>query len=162
MTDKEIWESSELFKCYPLDDFTKYDKKMIKLTKKRREMVQQQHRDFEQMLPTFGLSTEPEDQSRRAFLAQTCCQYSIQRRRGKWYSQLDDAGRVMGTKSEYMEFKQKTFAKHVLQEKSKQRAAPYWQVKCKKICQKLREEQAEELKHDWIQRMSQWKLSEDD
>lgn len=53
MTDKEIWESSELFKCYPLDDFTKYDKKMIKLTKKRREMVQQQHRDFEQDVANF-------------------------------------------------------------------------------------------------------------
>ena len=53
MTIKEIWESSDLFKCYPLDDFTKYDKKMIKLTEKRREMIQQQHQDFEQDVANF-------------------------------------------------------------------------------------------------------------
>ena len=160
MTDKEIWESSELFKCYPLDDFTKYDKKMIKLTKKRREMVQQQHRDFEQDVANFPPSqrTNRGEPFWHRHAANTLLKEDVE----SGTANLMTPGELWRTKSEYMEFKQKTFAKHVFQEKSKQRAAPYWQVKCKKICQKLREEQAEELKHDWIQRMSQWKLSEDD
>ena len=34
MTAEALWESNTHFKCYPLDDFKKYDKEMVKLTDK--------------------------------------------------------------------------------------------------------------------------------
>lgn len=58
---------------------------------------------------------------------------------------------LRGFRPEYKEFKEVTFAKHVHQEKSKQRAAPYWQVKCQKICRRQRDIQLEELKSAWMQ-----------
>lgn len=149
MTAKEIWESSKLFKCYPFDDFKQYDKKMIKFTKKRRELIDQQQRDFEQDVTNFPPSqmTNRGEPFWNTHAANTLLREDVKSGKANLMKPLE----LWRTKSEYMEFKQTTFAKHVFQEKGKQRAAPYWQVKCKKICQKLREEQAEELEHKWIQ-----------
>lgn len=48
MSTRELWESSDHFKCYPLDDFAKYDKDMIKLTAKKRDQLKEEQRCFEQ------------------------------------------------------------------------------------------------------------------
>eukprot|EP00984_Skeletonema_dohrnii_P035774 scaffold35949_cov272-Skeletonema_dohrnii-CCMP3373.AAC.1 len=53
MTQEELWESSALFRCYPFQDFKKYDKKMEKLAQERRAIIEQRQADFERDLATF-------------------------------------------------------------------------------------------------------------
>lgn len=46
MSQQEIWESSPLFKCYPFQAFQQYDRDMMKLVQKKRELIQQQREDL--------------------------------------------------------------------------------------------------------------------
>jgi len=148
MTQKEIWESSKLFKCYPFADFKKYDNEMMKLTQLRRERLRREREAFECDRATFPPSerTVRDEPFWNRHVAKEKLKDDVERG-------LADVkpSKLRETRPEYKDFKPATFSKHVFQEKSKQRAAPYWQVKCKKIGQKLREEQVEELERNWIQ-----------
>lgn len=123
---------------------------MVKLVQKRRETLQQQQIDFERDLANFP----PRERTNRdePFWNRHTARKLLKEDVESGRANLMKPGELRQTRPEYQDFKSSTFAKHVYQEKSKQRAAPYWQVKCKKICQRLREEQAEESKRDWIQR----------
>ena len=149
MSQQEIWESSPLFKCYPFQAFQQYDRDMMKLVQKKRELIQQQREDYERDLADFPPSerTNRDEPFWNRHAAKKILEEDVKSGAANSMKPAD----LQNTRAEYQDFKSNTFAKHVYQEKSKQRAAPYWQVKCKKICQKLRKEQAEELERNWIQ-----------
>ena len=53
-------------------------------------------------------------------------------------------------RAEYGDFPLRCFRKHIYQEASKQIAAPYWNVKRNKMSRRLREEEDNKVKEDWI------------
>ena len=149
MTQKELWESSELFKCYDFKDFQKYDKEMVKLTRKRRETIRQERKEFEHDMAAFP----PSERTVRGepFWNRHAASKLLKEDVESGAADNMKPGELWKTRPEYKEFKLTTFSKHVHQEKSKQRAAPYWQVKCKKIGRQLRDQQVEESKREWIE-----------
>jgi hypothetical protein len=148
MTQREIWQSSDLFTCYPFQDFKKYDDAMTKLTEVRRERIRQERRVFECDMANFP----PSERTIRGepFWNRHAAQKMLKEDVESGVADMKPSV-LWRSRPEYMDFQQHTFSRHVHQEKSKQRAAPYWQVKCQKIGRKLRKEQAEESKRCWIE-----------
>jgi len=53
MTEQEIWESDNKFKCYPFEDFRKYLKEMIKSTDIARAGIGEELEAFDQDCRNF-------------------------------------------------------------------------------------------------------------
>lgn len=147
MSPEEVWNSSPLFRRYPLNDFVKYEKKMRETATKKLDIIKEEERAFKLHCAAFPRNAVNE--------------------RGELYwdshaakKHLEDdvrSGKASGiapsvlrsTRKEYMEFTKRTFQKHVNQEKGKQRSKPYWVVERNKQAQQIIDKVLEEEKGEW-------------
>lgn len=152
MTAEEIWESNELFKQYPLQDFKKYNNDMIKSTTKQRKVIEQDEEDFKQHCTNkpHNEMTDRDEPFWYNHPAKALLKEDVES--GLAYDLKPVALRE--TREEYQQFKLKTFRKHIYQEKERQRAAPYWRLKRNIAARQMIEKEREEMKRQWtIERM---------
>ena len=149
MTTQQVYDSSPLFKCYEFDEFKKYDKKMIELTKTKSHRIAKENRAFHQdrfLYPrnTTTLHGEPfwDTHAAKDLLAE-----DVTNGVAAELAPMD----LWQTRDEYKAFNLRTFRKHIYQEQEKQRSAVYWQYKRNKVAQKEHNDEMECKKSDWCQ-----------
>lgn len=148
MSLQDIWESNRLFKCYPLNDFKKYYKDMDKLTKKRRQKLDEDELVFQQYcrdFPAKELTSKGEpfwyNHPAKSLLAEDV--------KSGLASDMKPADLWL-TRDEYQEFTLKTFRAHIYQEKEKQRARPYWRKRRDEQAKIELDKEREKMKQEWM------------
>ena len=147
MSLDELWNSDPNFKCYPKQDFRKYNKAMVKVTDIARIEVERKQQAFEQDCRNFPHNEKNNrgepfwyNHPAKSLLAKDV-------ESGLAYNIKPKVLRE--TKPEYKQFSLKTFRKHIHQEKEKQRAAPFWRHKRNTAAQEKIAKEREEMKQQW-------------
>ena len=134
MSSEDIYDSHSIFSQYDLNDFKKWDRDMIRLTQKHKQVIDEaielyhQHRLIHPQV-TISCRGKPIWNNHDAKL-----QLIGDTRSGKAKSmkpkQLHQSSDV------YKDFSLDDFRKHIYQEKYRQLAGPYWQQKRNKAAEK--------------------------
>lgn len=146
MSDIEIWRSHDEFQKYEFDKFKGYIANMKKLTRRRKELIMEEQKAFDNDVRIVELSED----SGRGY--------------PKWNThpasdllhEDETSGRAKEMKPhelwmsrvEYQDFPLRVFRKHVYQERMAQLAAPCWQHKRNQNAKKMYEESFKLIK-EW-------------
>lgn len=147
MTPEELWNSSSLFRRYPLNDFIKYEKKMRKAATEKLDIIREEEKAFKLHCAAFPRNAVNE-RGELYWDSHTAKKHLEEDVRSGKANKMAPAV-LRSTRQEYMEFTKRTFQKHVNQEKSKQRSKPYWVVQRNKRAQQIIDKVAEEEKDEW-------------
>ena len=144
---EEIYKHHKIFHQYPIEDFKKWDKEMVKLTDKQRKKIDDDVRCFQSHLAK-------------------CPRQSVTSR-GKlfWDNHAANNRLIEDIKSgkasklkpkelweshdDYQDFSLEDFRKHIYQEKYGQLAGPYWQKKQNKIALKKHLDAVDKTVNEW-------------
>lgn len=149
MTAGEIWASHPEFKRYDRGQFETYNKNMINLTSKRKELIKKEEAAYQRDLLKLPQSTMT---SRgipfwHKHAAKELLKKHVESEMSGSIGRMKPV-QLWKSRAEYQDFPLAIFRKHIYQERTKQLAAPYWQYKRNKNARK-RFEEAEEMLKEW-------------
>jgi len=149
MTVEEIWESDELFQQYSLEEFTTYNENMINLTNKKKNRIESVEAAFRRDM----LKVERSEKTSKGVykwhkhIASELLKEDV--RNGTADSM--EPKKLWKLRIQYRDFPLSIFRLHIYQEKYKQLAAPYWQIKRNEAATEKRRNESQQMKA-WLNR----------
>lgn len=149
MSDEEVWKSHAHFQCYSLNDFAVYNKNMLELTNRRKELIAVEEESFRRDM----LKIPPREKTSRGE------PFWHTHPASELLKEDEKDGTAKGmlprqlwlSRKEYQDFTLTTFRKHIYQERTKQLSAPCWQHKRNEAGAKKHREETMKMKADWSQ-----------
>jgi hypothetical protein len=134
LTTEEVYSKHEIFQQYSMKDFKDYDKRMVKLTSKHRKQIEEDVQLWKLQRAVTPRKTTT-SRNKLFWSSHPAKQQLIEgTKSGKAASMKPKE--LYQTQSVYQEFSLKDVRKHIYQEKYKQIAGPYWQMKRNKTALK--------------------------
>eukprot|EP00985_Skeletonema_marinoi_P018651 scaffold10460_cov136-Skeletonema_marinoi.AAC.1 len=143
MSVRTLWKSHAVFRCYDFELFEEYNKKMIKLTKKHKKLVEQDEADFQH---DMKLIPETSELAWYKHPAKDLLKKDVK----DGVASSTKPKELRQTREEYQEFPIKKFCKEVYHEKQKQCAKPFWQWFRNKQARQIHESEVNKMRRDWI------------
>ena len=148
MEAEKIWKSHECFQDYPLAEFKQHVKDMAAKTSERRELIAQEEGAY-QLYAAANPRNDLTDRNVPFWDTHTANKLleadfedgtanSFASRKDHWLS-----------REEYQDFPLGTFRNHFYQERRKQLAGPYWQLKRNIKAQMEHDKQVANMKSEW-------------
>lgn len=148
MSAEQIWKSHALFQRYELEKFISYNKKMIALTSRRRDRIDNEEKMYRRDMLAFPKCTRTSRND--PFWNDHPASDLLEKDEISGSSTAMKPKQLWESREEYQEFPLSTFRKHIYQERTKQLAAPYWQHKRNQKAKKNLED-AKKLREEWHQ-----------
>ena len=147
MSVETIWQSHAAFRCYELQKFQVYYKKMVKLVKKHKKVISQDEADFQHdMALIYDKTCEETTLVWHIHPAKTLLKMDVENGKASAMKPRE----LRETREEYQEFSVVKFCKEVHHEKQRQRAKPFWQWFRNKEARELHESQVKEMRKEWV------------
>ena len=134
LTTEEVYSKHKIFQQYDMKDFKVYDKRMIKLTSKHSKQIKEDIRLWELQRAVTAKKTKTSRNKLFWDSHPAKQQLTEDTKSGKAASMKPKE--IYQSQSVYQEFSLDDFRKHIYQEKYKQIAGPYWQMKRNKTALK--------------------------
>ena len=147
MSVEIIWQSHAAFRCYELQEFQVYYKKMVKLVEKHKKVISQDEADFQHdMALIYDKTCKETTPVWHTHPAKTLLKMDVEDGKASAMKPLE----LRGTRKEYQEFSVVKFCKEVHHEKQRQRAKPFWQWFRNKEARQLHESQVKEMRKECV------------